>query len=431
MEGKKVLLVSLRTRFIDDDRVYPPLGLLYLSSALKKEGHDVDIEDDFNGGDRIIKDYDNYDFIGVQVATPQKEETKKIFEYFKDKDKRPILIIGGPHAKFYTEEVVKEDWDHIVIGHGEQVLINIINGVENNRIVTGLLSQEEFDNLPVPDRLENEEFVKKYSHTFGGEDKKATTFMSGRGCPMGCTFCEEARSAVRWKSIEKAKQEFDEIEKLGFNAIYIIDDLFTISPKKAEPYVRELKNRGIIYRCNGHVKFMTPEFASLLAETGCVEVGIGVESGSQEILDIVDKKITVEQAYKCIKMLKDVGIRVRAFFMIGLPGETYETIKETERFIATSGIDDFQLTIYAPYKGTKIRDDIDKGSQDIDLFIDGEAFAHTFKGGKAEAKIRTKALSSEEMLAERERLLKTYKPASHTKSRKDAEYSGANLEAKE
>jgi len=420
---KKVLLVSLRSPFLDSDRVYPPMGLLYLSSALKQVGHEVDIEDDFGGEERRINDYSIYDFIGVSVTTPQKKDVIKIFNEFKDKEKKPILIIGGPHAKFYTNDVEKEPWDYIIKGEGERAIVKIVNGEAKERIVEEPINQEDFDKLPRPDRLGYKEFIKTYSHTFGGPDKKATVFMSGRGCPMGCTFCEEARTPIRWTDIEKAKKEFDDIQELGFNAIYIIDDLFAISVKKTKPYIEELKRRGIIYRCNGHVKFMTEEFADLLAETGCVEIGIGIESASQKILDTIKKGITVEQAYNCVSMLKKRGIRVRAFFMVGLPGETYETIAESEKFIRESGIDDFQLTVYEPYKGTQIRDEIDKGNQNIDLFIEGEAFAHTQKGGKAKAKIRTKALSSAEILAERDRLIKTYRPANYTKERTSQDYS--------
>ncbi len=430
MDKKKVLLISLRSPFLDSDRVYPPLGLLYLATYVGQSGHEVDIEDAFeNPQEQIIKDYSDYDVIGVSIMTPQKEQAQKIINQLKNRetDKKQILVAGGPHAQFYTSELEEENWDYIVKGDGEKPLLDIIEGRATERIISSNLTQEEYNKLPVPNRIKFWNFLKKYTHTFGNDKRNATTFLSGKGCPMGCTFCENARTPIRQTPIEKAKKEFDEIQRLGFNAIYIIDDLFTISIDNVKPFAEELKKRDIIYKCNGHAKFMTPEFADLLADTGCVEVGFGVESGSQKILDNVNKQTTVEQCYEFVRLMNEREIRVKSFLMIGLPGETYETIEKTEKFIRESGTDDFQLTIYTPYKGTAIRDNLDKGCKEIDLVVEKEAFAHFRTKGKSESVVRTNALSSEQILQERNRIVEKYKPASHTKSREDPSFFNTSL----
>jgi radical SAM superfamily enzyme YgiQ (UPF0313 family) len=170
---------------------------------------------------------------------------------------------------------------------------------------------------------------------------------------------------------------------------------------------------------------MTEEMASLLADTGCIEMGFGAESGSQLILDTIGKKTTVEQNRKFVDLCNSFGIKVKAFLIVGLPGENYSTIQETKKFLdfITSKrfknrfketiSNDFDVTIYFPYKGTKIRDSIDQGDSTYDLIIqnDPDTFEGYYKGksGTAEALIRTSALSTEEITEIQSDLLETYK----------------------
>ncbi|MEN7982572.1 MAG: radical SAM protein [Nanoarchaeota archaeon] len=430
MISKRILLISLRSPFLDNDRIYPPLGLLYLATYITQAGHEVDIEDAFADlENQRIKDYSNYDVIGVSIMTPQKTRAREILKKLKnlETNKKQIFVAGGPHAHFYTSDIEKEGWDHIVRGDGEKPLLEIVENRTTEKILFNPLTKKEYNELPVLNRIKFKDFLRGYIHTFGEIGRKATTFLTGKGCPMSCTFCENARTSIRRTPIEKAKLEFDEIQKLGFNALYIIDDLFTISKENVRPYAEELKKRGIIYKCNGHARFMNPEFADLLKDTGCIEIGFGVESGSQKILNNINKQTTVQQCYEFVKLMKERGIRVRGFFMLGLPGETYETIKETEEFIKKSGLDDFQITVYAPYRGTTIRDNIDKGVLEEDIFIEGEPLLYASKGGGSESKIRTSALSSEEILNERNRIVETYKPASHKIGRDDPEFFNTKI----
>jgi radical SAM superfamily enzyme YgiQ (UPF0313 family) len=154
----------------------------------------------------------------------------------------------------------------------------------------------------------------------------------------------------------------------------------------------------------------------MLADTGCVEIAFGHESGSQKILDNVHKKTSVEQNYQSVEYAKKHGIKVKSYLMIGLPGEDDETIKATEAFIRDTQLDDFQLVVYSPYKGTEIRDRIDRGDTSMDLFFEGEkTMVYGQKGGKTEACVRTTWFSSNELIAIRDALVAKYKPQSHGK----------------
>ena len=181
-----------------------------------------------------------------------------------------------------------------------------------------------------------------------------------------------------------------------------------------KPICEEIKKRGLVYRCNGQARYFTEEFAKTLADSGCVEIAFGAESGSQKILDAIDKRTTVEMNYRFVELCRKYGIVCKAFLMLGLPGETYETIAETEKFIRDAKLDDFQLALYYPYKGTKLRDAIDRGDTSFDLTFEGEGLgAYGQRGGSTESVVRTSALSAVELLKERDRLVNTYRPVSH------------------
>jgi anaerobic magnesium-protoporphyrin IX monomethyl ester cyclase len=230
---------------------------------------------------------------------------------------------------------------------------------------------------------------------------------------MACKFCEDARTLTRWTSLDNAEAELADIVSLGYGGVYLFDDLFAINLGKCQPYLNLLKQSGLKFRCNVHARFMTDEFAAALAEAGCVEAAFGAESGSQVILDRIDKKTTVQQNFECVQYCKNHGITVKAFLMIGLPGETRETVAETERFILESGIDDAQLAIYYPYKGTMLRREMDEGLTS-DLVVEGEGLgAYAQKDIGTDAVVRTPELSADELIEIREDLILTYKFRSH------------------
>src|SRR3990167_8362618 len=251
---------------------------------------------------------------------------------------------------------------------------------------------------------------------------------------MTCTFCEEAKTVAKWSSLENLCLEMDDIVNLGFRGVYLFDDLFAIAMPVVKPICAELKKRDLIYRCNGQANFFTKwgeNFAKLLADSGCYEIAFGHESGSQKILDNVTKITSVKQNYDSVKYAKKYGIKVKSFIMLGLPGEDEETIKDTERFIANAGMDDFQLAVYYPYKGTQIRDAIDRGESGFDLHFEGEGLgAYGQKGGSSESVVSTNRYTSKELLAIRDELVRKYKPESHTNKWKDKFFDTAHKDYK-
>ena len=411
-----LLLMSLRSPYLDDSKVYPPLGLLYLKSAVEQEINvNIDIVDEYDLTNKEL--FEPYTHIGLSVMTPQREEAKRVLTSIKTRHPDKKVIIGGPHALHYTREVMNEPFDYIVRRDGERDLVNILKN-KAERISDDKIGKSDWGKLPRPDRTSKKarEFLSSYKYELNGI--KAGTMLTASGCPMTCTFCEESETATRWSPLEKLTDEMDDLIKLGYKGVYLFDDLFAIAMKKVEPICNELSKRDLIYRCNGQANFFTKwgeDFAKMLSDTGCVEIAFGHESGSQKILDNVRKKTSIEQNYKSVEYARKYGIKVKSFLMLGLPGEDWTTMKETEDFIKQAKPDDFQIAIYYPYKGTQIRDAIDRG-ESVDLIFEGEGLgAYGQKGGKTESVVRTKAISSENLMVFRDYLVQTYKPKSHSK----------------
>ena len=314
----KLALVSCRSPFLDDDRIYPPLGLLYLKSAVAAQvpGCEITITDSYDLDD--LGQFADCDAIGISIMTPQRAEAERLAGAIRDRWPGKMLIAGGPHVRHYG--MAGQPWDYLVAGDGERVLPAILRR-ESARVRTDdLIPRDVLAAMPRPDRLGEAAFLRNYSYTLAGLD--STTMLLGRGCPMACKFCEDAKTLTRWTSLAGAEAELDDIVSLGYQGVYLFDDLFAINLRKCQPYLDLLKASGLKFRCNVHARFMTDEFAAALADAGCVEAAFGAESGSQQILDRIDKKTTVAQNYACVRHCKDHGIMVKAFLMIGLPGET-------------------------------------------------------------------------------------------------------------
>jgi len=429
-----IVLFSLRSPFLDDSKIYTPMACLYLKSFLNQHSPEkrVFLADDGYNLDECYSKMawiHGFQAVGLSVMTPQREEAYKLARAIRANDSDIKIIIGGPHVKHYKEEVITNpDFDYVVPLDGEKPLLEIMNGRAKERVLESVMTREDIANAPRPDRTSDnaKEVIKGYHYKLtdrSGIVRDATTMMTSRGCPMGCTFCEDAKTVSKWSSLDNLKGEMEDVKALGYSGVYLFDDLFAIAMPSVKPICNELKKRDLVYRCNGQANFFTKwgeDFAKLLSDTGCVEIAFGHESGSQKILDNVDKRTKVEQNYQSVEWAKKHGIRVKSFLMLGLPGETLETIADTERFIATAGMSDFQLSIYYPYKGTQIRDAIDRGETGFDLQFEGEGLgAYGQKGGNTEAVVRTKALSSKELLSIRDEIVKKYRPKSHEAKWKD------------
>lgn len=340
----KVALVWPKTPFLIDPFVHPPLGLWYLWSTLERDGHEVEFFD--LNADPIPTGFDAY---LVSGTTPQAGEMRKL----------PLIldgrtIVGGPHATLFPEQMMVWGYDAVVVGEGEEYINRVLEGWESRifrapRIGTGA-SRKSIDDIPFPNRSQ----AHRYHFEVG--EREAATMFTSRGCPYRCGFCSHAiwGGKLVQRSAENVYEEVCQLHDLGYRAVMFFDDTFTIDPRRLVEVCSQLGNIDMLWRCFIRADTVDGESLLRMARSGCVEVGIGIESGSQKILDIINKGTTVEQNSQVVQWCKDVGIVVKAFLILGLPGESRETIEETRRWILDNQPNKLDLVFFTPYPQTPI-----------------------------------------------------------------------------
>ena len=402
MSESDIAFINPSSPFLVDQFVMPPLGIMYLSSYLKSKGiyttiHDLAISDTTNNITNITNGSIPYvKYTAFTATTPQYPYALKAMKENKNNKNETINIIGGAHVSSFLSSQ-QDGWDVSVVGEGELALYQIVKNEKiSNTVIVGK-QIENLDSLPFPDREWNG--FEKYHYKFN--DYNATTAMTSRGCPYNCGFCFNMfGNKVRFMSPEKVIEEAKDIQKLGFDMIQYYDDTFTINKQRVVKIADGLKDIGMKYRCFVRANTVNNELLLKLKDTGCVEIGMGVESGSRKILDTIDKQITVEQCEKVIEYCHKIGLSIKIFLMVGLPGESYDTIEDTIKFIRKNKPDDYDIAIYTPFPGTDIWTNKDKNKYDI-IFdrnsINYEKMFYKGIAGNYSSQVSTSHLTSDEI----------------------------------
>lgn len=423
LPAQSIILLSCRSPFLDDSKIYCPLSNLYLKAYLGHYLPHVQValgDDDYDLN--ALESLEPYDAVGISIMTPQRHEAMALARAIKQRWPTKTIIAGGPHVRHYCSTVAGcRYFDYVVPQDGERALAKIMAAQATTKIVSDVLTRAEIEVQPRPDRISTEavKLLRRYRYYLG--DYEATTMMTARGCPEQCTFCEDAMTTIRRSSGSNLRGEIHDIASLGYRAIYIFDDLFALSLSIIRPICGIISEYHLRYRCNVQARYFTQkgdEMAKVLADSGCYEIAFGAESGSQQILDNVRKRCTVEQNFKTVEYAKRSGLIVKAFILLGLPGENWTTLRETEAFVRDAGCDDYQFAVYMPFRGTAIQREIESGNSAIDLSIvpagsDGEVTgAYGVRGGETAYEVRTEALSATELREFRNYLVTKYKPTS-------------------
>jgi len=208
MSLDKLLLLSLRSPYLDDSKVYPPLGILYLKSAVEQEtSTEVDLLDDYDLTKPEV--FEPYDVIGLSVMTPQRQEALRVLETVKKHYPDKIVAIGGPHALHNQEEVTNQAYDYVSINDGQRNLINILNE-KAERVQSDKMNRVDWANQPRPDRTSDKarKFLESYHYKLQG--KRAGTMLTATGCPEQCTFCFKGETKIMtpkgWRLIKDLKK---------------------------------------------------------------------------------------------------------------------------------------------------------------------------------------------------------------------------------
>lgn len=339
-----------------DDRLDPPLGLMYMASVLEEAGYPVEIVD------LCVMTHNKWreavgkaDVVGITVMTPLLHIAKEILRIAKRNNPEAIVVAGGAHASDRPQETLSEGFDVVIVGEAEYTFLNLVKAIAEGKDFDAIIFSPKVDvnTLPFPARHLID--LKAYTRKVAGEP--ATTIISSRGCPYHCAFCEKAvhGEGFRDRSIQSIVEEIKQvIRQYGIRAFKFDDDTLTVNKHRLYELLCELKKLGIRFRCHGNARMDTYEDFVRLHEAGCYEIIFGIESGSQTVLDLINKQVTVEQNRKAIIDAKKAGLIVRANLMVGNPGESWGTIEETIAFMWQTQPQHWILTSFIPFYGCPI-----------------------------------------------------------------------------
>ena len=359
-----------------------PLGLLSIASNLKGKNEKVKVFDmNHTSEETLFKKFkqDKPDYMGISVYTSASYVNAiKLAKHFKGKTK---LIAGGYHASALPESLVSY-FDLVVQGEGDQMkkyrdLWDVVN--------VGIIN--DLSKLSVIDRS-----FLSHDYHMNQSGKRAGTIITSRGCPYNCCFCGKISKKVRFEPLDKIKKDLKNLE--GYESIYFLDDVFTINKKRMKQIVELTK---VPFRITSRANLLDESKIETLAKNGCEWISLGIESGNNQILKNSNKQMTTSDNYNVVKLANKYGIKTKGFFILGLPGETKKTAKQTIKFskdLKEVGLTSADFYYLSPFPGTPIWNNPEKFGIEI---IDRDFTKYLQTGKNARCYINTKKLKAKEI----------------------------------
>ncbi|MBI2041622.1 MAG: radical SAM protein [Candidatus Nealsonbacteria bacterium] len=356
---------------------YPLLGILYIAAFLQKNGIAVKIIDSFVNGytlDELVEIIlkENPSLVGFSAMSCQAKAVLEAAAELKKRCPSLKIAVGGPHISSTKDEIFNfsEDIDFLFYGEGEENFYKLaagqpleeINGLiykNGNKIIINSPPQliRELDDLPFPDLALLD--IKKYDSYFA-KSLPLASLMASRGCPYGCIFCDAHLTHGKILRLRTPENIVDEIEnnhrKYGIKQFMFKDSDLTLNKNWVREICSEIDKRNIriTWTCNTRVDLVDEELFKTMKKSGCYMISFGIESGSQRILDVMRKGITLEQVERAISLCKKSGIEAMGYFMIGNPTETEDDARETIKFSQKLGLDLATFGTTAAYPGTEL-----------------------------------------------------------------------------
>lgn len=312
--------------------------------------------------------------IGITAMSQTYPRAKEVYSILKKKLPRAVFLLGGPHPTALPEEVYEElKPDAIIIGEGEETVLEVVQGKPWEEI-QGIFYHgqknpprpliEDLDSLPLPAYSLMPTFSRYLipPGTIRGvwSSRGTINIMTSRGCPFHCIFCGSSLlfgKRVRRYSVARVLEEVEGLMKgYGVDSFWFTDDVFTVLPSWVEEFCSEIERRGLKLSWSCQLRADTVEKPLLLAmkRAGCLQVDIGVESGSEQVLKTLKKGIRPEDIERAFSLLKEVKLRAMATFVIGSPGETREDIRLTHQLLKKIKPSFSQFFFLIPYPGSEL-----------------------------------------------------------------------------
>jgi radical SAM superfamily enzyme YgiQ (UPF0313 family) len=409
-----VLRVALvATPYPLEENPSPPLGVTYVAAAFVAAGADVRIFDYIVSGysrEKISRQLDDFqpDALGATSVTMNFFDAQKILYDVKSCNHEIITMMGGPHVSFAAAETLRQypEIDLIVIGEAEDTIAELTPLLKQKnkwRNIRGLAYRENgdiviTDKRPFIDDVDRINLPARYLLPLFRYRALGfpVSMITSRGCPNACIFClgrKMVGAKIRRRAANLVLDEIEQILDLGFERINIADDLFTSDKERVLEICQGINERNLKFGWSAFARVDTvnPEILAAMAAAGCDSVSFGVETGDPQMLKRIRKGIKLEHAAPAVQMCKDAGILPHVSFMVGLPGETKETMQASERLARSLDVI-YGYHYLSPFPGTTVREQAEK--YDLEILTDDWN-----KYDANDAIVRTSSLSPNEMRA--------------------------------
>ncbi len=368
-------------------RPYPPLGLLYVSAYLEQNGKNHRLLDStFYSIAQWKKEVLELkpDLIAFYTNLMTKVTILELVKWLRSQQetKSAKVLMGGPDVTYNWENYLKNGADLLVIGEGEETMLETLKVIESGANLSGinglafinregqLIKNEarkkikQLDELPLPNRskIDLEKYLAVWQEYHG---KRTLNISTQRGCPYTCQWCSTAVYGQSYRR-RNPKQVVDEVEMLikeyNAEALWFVDDVFTVSHKWLNAFSEEMQKRNISipFECITRAERLNKEVLAQLKQAGCFRIWIGAESGSQRIIDLMQRQVDINKVSDMMRLTKKFGMEAGTFIMVGYPTETMEDINLTIDYLKTANPDQFTITVAYPIKGTGLYQQIEK-----------------------------------------------------------------------
>ncbi|MBS5130728.1 MAG: B12-binding domain-containing radical SAM protein [Lachnospiraceae bacterium] len=358
---EKILFIKTPIPMLQDDKLEPDMGLLYCATYVKRHC-DVNVscvDLSVDSKKKLFEEAKDSRIFCFSTFTANYNLTVEIVRELREKVKKgSIFIAGGHHASALPEQVAN-DFDYVIQGEGEIAESNLINKLirgekPKEKIIVGKCVENLNEIGWIDYSLVN---MDNYTRKVNG--RKSISILTSRGCPYKCEFCNstlmKAYRTVRFRTAEDVVDEIKMLNfKYGITSFRIQDDIFSINRNRLRKMADLLEGYNFSFRCFARVDNIDEKILEDFKRMGVVHLSFGVESGSQKILDNMNKGICIEDICKSIFLAKKYQMKCRVYLIVGYPGETIETLDETIKLIKEIQPDDLSIYPLLPYPGTPL-----------------------------------------------------------------------------
>lgn len=366
---------------------YPPLATIGAASLLREHGFSVSLFDTmFADGpdgvmlrlaaespDLFIVYDDGFNYLTKMCLTNMREAAYRMMQLARRQG--CVVIVSGPDSTDHCQEYLEQGADYVLLGEGEQTLLELVSAIRDgkedaldiaglaflkNRVLvrTGARKvMRDLDSLPMPawDLVDVESYRRVWMEHHGYFSLNVSTT---RGCPYKCNWCAKPIYGNRYNArtpLHVVRELLFLKTRYGFDHIWMCDDIFGLKPGWVDEFARLVEKEGLRFRFKIQSRadlLVQPDYVRALARAGCENSWMGAESGSQKVLDAMDKGTTIGQIVEATKLLREHGIRPAFFIQFGYPGETREDIDQTIRLINRLLPDEIGISVSYPLPGT-------------------------------------------------------------------------------